>query len=1176
MAPRGRPRKYATVLECRQARLNSQRRYNEKRKKLRSHIPIINTANKTSVSECMPENTDNAPHDQTFEVPETIPESRPSYEHSLGPHVTVRNSSSRILDITEEPISRAVSFIPETAHRSLCTSSIISSRNRICSPGPPMDSPRVQYPYSIQRYLKTSSTDNGQGEGDSQLTVHCGLLGGQIRSSASHSSGLDHRSASVAHHTISDSALSSVDLVESIQQLPQVIFIGSSVPEQSRSSQYSYRPPSVEPGSHENSSSSSRMYYFNKSLSNNSVEPSFPSGSTPLASSSGASNISFISESDIEYDPGSIQSSDASTDSATAWEQDINQLATILVAMMLQPRTCTQHVAHEATGTHDSSTPNVQQVPCQHSETLKVRPTASESLHAALKEIPFVLADNCFSVKGVAPLRAGVADLLYAGVRPDNNVPESISFSLHERATSTKVAPTYTFDIDSILCLPTNLGFAKKGIKMCLTPMRQKNISSNLHIRIPLPRSLPKTSRLSATLREIPQIEIGHLYGQEEHQIHILFPNMLDGTRISNYLTKNEIERFIDEVFLYAVHQHCPPSTVQHIPGSYQSTKLRSTAAVREQGVRQASDNPRTKSFHYALAPDHLYHIWQTILDRVQMPGLQDFLAPIIFLNSKNLKLGTSFKEPLTTLKSFQRYWTELCDMTFIPDDHLWVDFACEVIHDARMYVPHLEGSQYPPSGWISDEFFFFWRKCCLKSIATHFMQHFPNQRCEVHYYNLLLSYELANMTMEPSRTHTARNLGLAYSQFYSTSKEIFDAAKVYPFDNAGLEVLAADEHLRQMWHEVAQKGTYNLSHLGKAYLSSRRRAIEGLLGASNHSFGIRQEHRIQYPLLVAMQNILESATQEPVVEPLQQNFYHTKSKSQCEGLGLAQVMESRGYAFLPVKFVDWVQGRIPRKLVDDYLLTRPHIKSLYRKRVTEVEATHDLYQQFNHAIDNMQEHAGNPAFLTVTCEILSCVLIEIFRQEVWKKLITDKFSIPQNLRHLVKPDAPLCMPYLLDLTAGKLGEFKFVQNYNRHTFHPFERVTYLWDYDARRKRSGWARKQWRILFQLTCERLTDLFPDYDFVHSFRNAHFKRFLTHNLVFPQPVNGSLHTKYRNTNGHQQRSWYCAYNTQESFLWESHDWTTGSANNTCYNATIPPPLHFTQQSLTSLLDSVVFTT
>ena len=62
--------------------------------------------------------------------------------------------------------------------------------------------------------------------------------------------------------------------------------------------------------------------------------------------------------------------------------------------------------------------------------------------------------------------------------------------------------------------------------------------------------------------------------------------------------------------------------------------------------------------------------------------------------------------------------------------------------------------------------------------------------------YNTGLLKDIQGMTVESPKRSVSRSQGLLYSQFYSSQKEIFDAAKTYPFMNQAVKNLALDSQI--------------------------------------------------------------------------------------------------------------------------------------------------------------------------------------------------------------------------------------------------------------------------------------------------------------------------------------------------------------------------------------------
>jgi len=115
-------------------------------------------------------------------------------------------------------------------------------------------------------------------------------------------------------------------------------------------------------------------------------------------------------------------------------------------------------------------------------------------------------------------------------------------------------------------------------------------------------------------------------------------------------------------------------------------------------------------------------------------------------------------------------------------------------------------------------------------------------------------------MNLMPNQTNLFWRGGLIYSQFYASNKEIFDAAKTFPFDNPTLEALAVDPYLTKATQMVGGGRGINLGKVGQSYLRLRDRILQPLQTNMGKSYGVREEHRVNLELLQAIATILETS----------------------------------------------------------------------------------------------------------------------------------------------------------------------------------------------------------------------------------------------------------------------------------------------------------------------------
>ncbi|KAF8530806.1 hypothetical protein BDD12DRAFT_903574 [Trichophaea hybrida] len=99
---------------------------------------------------------------------------------------------------------------------------------------------------------------------------------------------------------------------------------------------------------------------------------------------------------------------------------------------------------------------------------------------------------------------------------------------------------------------------------------------------------------------------------------------------------------------------------------------------------------------------------------------------------------------------------------------------------------------------------------------------------------------------------------GLAYFQYYTSTKEIFDAGTIYPFMNDGIEAITIDPRLTKAFQLAGGATVVNPEQVHGAYLASRDRALQGLADSTWKCFGIREVHRVTAELLERMTQELQ------------------------------------------------------------------------------------------------------------------------------------------------------------------------------------------------------------------------------------------------------------------------------------------------------------------------------
>lgn len=91
----------------------------------------------------------------------------------------------------------------------------------------------------------------------------------------------------------------------------------------------------------------------------------------------------------------------------------------------------------------------------------------------------------------------------------------------------------------------------------------------------------------------------------------------------------------------------------------------------------------------------------------------------------------------------------------------------------------------------------FLWQTSCLNAKKMAFIMDVPRTGMQCTDFTWAQLADVSNLTIEPERCHPLLACGLVYSQFYSSTKEIFDSAKTYPFQDKIIEGLAIDKSLQ-------------------------------------------------------------------------------------------------------------------------------------------------------------------------------------------------------------------------------------------------------------------------------------------------------------------------------------------------------------------------------------------
>lgn len=417
-------------------------------------------------------------------------------------------------------------------------------------------------------------------------------------------------------------------------------------------------------------------------------------------------------------------------------------------------------------------------------------------------------------------------------------------------ANQSPTPSTITYDIDSIMCFAPSLAVAKQGIRFNLTPHVVSNLESDIHLTFPIPSGSGRMRQVP--LHMIPHYLFGRLVGQEDVMVYLFFPHLHEQRKANNYLSQEALRRWTDRVLLPAIYSQASACTAQHYPAGYEHSKLASKASHTEAHARKDKSGVRHQYIHHFLQPEMLQEIWDIILHTVEEDGLHDFKDVQIFLTAKNLKVLS--KRP-TLQQMWDDYflrWDQAINTDRLDPNLVWVDIGKEVCAPPSFLWYQDPGSQRAET--------YLWKHCCLESYwqwSQHRSTPKPTLR---NAYQTALLRDVGGMTILTGRQSPSRKQGLLYSQLYTSEKEIFDAAKTFPFRDGALESLALDPKIRTSWQKAGGSENHRAETLEKSYLGSKARCAAGIMGSLQKSFGTREEHRMTLTLARRVRECLQQS----------------------------------------------------------------------------------------------------------------------------------------------------------------------------------------------------------------------------------------------------------------------------------------------------------------------------
>ena len=502
----------------------------------------------------------------------------------------------------------------------------------------------------------------------------------------------------------------------------------------------------------------------------------------------------------------------------------------------------------------------------QHAETLREHIEEAGDNHYSLSE---VFNDPDFpSVLGQSEMMS--ADRLsrqenpsssqwssmFCGVSRRRRTPMNVC--LHKEQTQA-VASDVAYDIDSFVGFGSSLGMARKGLWVQPVSQMRQNMTADVHIETTvfhISEDIEQPMRSSsAMLRDVPHFLLGRVVGAHDITIHILFPHMAFAGEKFVSLTKEQMTRWLDIVFLLALHSFYDPHYTQHLPASFRHAFANSKAHQVEGRQVETASYRAQQSIGYHLQPEYLDAMWSTMMETIaNTPGLADFRQPELFFGAKGTKLQfkTSPLGSRTTLlnamEHFETFFEDLFDPAFVQLDRFYVDVGKEICPRVSLLALQQAHVGDEPQVYLP-------RRCCQEEYMRWMYDGQPPRKGKgwQHFYTNML-YDASSLTSVTPKRSKQREGGLIYSQFYASVKELSDATKCFPFNNDGMEEMALDPQIRKGARQAAGGQRRNAAIIEHAYLASKRRTRDALTDSIKKSFGIREEHRIKWELFRGLQ----------------------------------------------------------------------------------------------------------------------------------------------------------------------------------------------------------------------------------------------------------------------------------------------------------------------------------
>ena len=439
----------------------------------------------------------------------------------------------------------------------------------------------------------------------------------------------------------------------------------------------------------------------------------------------------------------------------------------------------------------------------------------------------------------------------------DANDPPTVCLACSNRPARTREA---RYDIDSIIGFAQSLAFARQGLYFNFAPQFLQNLHTNVHLTLPVTDDSSGRARTKhVPLFKVPHIRLGRVIGTEGISVYAFFPAQWSARKPTNFPGKlggnsyGVLQQWTDRILLPSLASCLSSDAAQHFPPSFRVAQLRARARNSERQARTNREAFSHQSLYSFVQGQLLGAIWQEIVRRCQLAENALFANLRLVFSGKGTKLLYKGRTIAGAWSLLQQSLQHTLDSDHLNPEQVWVDLGKEVAC-ADWDFPGETARARTKEAQVN-----LWRRCCIEHFISWLrFQQLPSQAKVTQFVPAMLGASL-EATVEFARTSVQHANGWIYSQAYNSVKEIFDAAKVKPFQADFLDKLTWDPEVRTMLEKRGKAVLATKKQLEGSYLKSKRRTAESLRAGEQLSYGVREEHRLSLAFMEQMREALES-----------------------------------------------------------------------------------------------------------------------------------------------------------------------------------------------------------------------------------------------------------------------------------------------------------------------------